>query len=86
MRLRKIHTEITIETDQVVVIRRRRVTRSWCTECGVETEFVPVEEVNRLLDDRINRGGVGAIGGSAHFAKARDGSPVICVKSLLGSS
>lgn len=40
---------ITVETEQVVVIRRRRITRYWCSQCGDESEFIPVEAVNQVL-------------------------------------
>ena len=41
--------QVTIETEQVVIIRRRRITRSWCSQCGDESEFIPVEAVNQVL-------------------------------------
>jgi len=84
VKLRK--TKITIETEQVTVIRRRRVTRPWCSECGGEAEFVPRHEVSTWLDGRPNQAGPRAIGSGPHFARAADGSVVVCVKSLLGSS
>ncbi len=80
MKLRK--TETTIETEQVTVIRCRRVIRSWCTECGREAEFVSRQGVSNLLDERPNHAGPKAIGGGPHIAKAADGSLVVCVKSL----
>ena len=80
MKLRR--TQITIETHRVVVLRRRRLIRFWCSECGAEAEFVPVEDLDRLLD-----GGGGNVSGrladgTFHFGKAPDGSVVVCVKSL----
>ena len=35
---------ITIETNRVVIIRRRRVTRVWCPECGCEVDMVGLGE------------------------------------------
>jgi hypothetical protein len=37
-------TEITIETDHVVVVRRRSSRRGWCSECGQEVEIVGLSE------------------------------------------
>jgi len=74
-------TEVTIETNQVLVITRRQVTRSRCSECGSEAEFVPQAEVNAVLDRAGNRRGVEASSGSPHFTKAADGSPVMRVRS-----
>jgi len=36
--------EVTVETDQVLIIRRRRSTRGWCQECGSEVEIVSLED------------------------------------------
>jgi len=33
-------TEITIETDQILIIRRRRSVRFWCQECGSPVDMV----------------------------------------------
>ena len=70
--------QITVETDQVIVIRRQRVTRAWCNECHSDADFIPVEEINRVIE----AGTVSEVGRSLHFGKARDGSPVVCTKSL----
>lgn len=78
--------EITIETRHVLVIKRRQVTRSWCNECGVEAEFVRPERVNTVPDETGNQRGVEASSRSPHFAKAADGSQLICVRSLLGAT
>ena len=85
MNRRKVVTEVTIETNQVLVITRRQVTRSRCSECGSEGEFVPLAEVNALLDGAGNQRGVEA-SGSPHFTEGADGSPVICVRSWQGAT
>ena len=33
-------TEIIVETDQILVLRKARFTRGWCAECGREVEMV----------------------------------------------
>jgi hypothetical protein len=72
-------TRITIETHRLVVFRCRRVVRSWCDECGGESEFVPVDDLNGLLE-----GEAGGAGTQLHFARMRDGAALVCVKSLPG--
>ena len=37
-------TEITVQTDQILIIRRRNSKRVWCQECGVEADMVSLEE------------------------------------------
>jgi len=70
--------QITVETDQVVIIRRQRVTRAWCGECHDHADFIPLEEINRVIDAGITS----RVGGTLHLAKAADGSTVVCSKSL----
>jgi hypothetical protein len=83
---RKVVTEVTIETNQVLVITRRQVTRSRCSECGSDAEFVPLDEVNAVWDEAGNQRGVEAPSGSSCFTKAADGSQVICVRSWQGAT
>ena len=66
MNRRKVVTEVTIETNQVLVITRRQVTRSRCSECGSEVEFVARAEVNAMLDKAGNQRGLEASSESPH--------------------
>lgn len=86
MSRRKVVTEITIETNQVLVITRRQVTRSRRSECGSDAEFVPPEEVNAGLDKAGNQRGLEASSGIPHLTGAVDASQVICVRSWLGAT
>jgi len=79
-------TRITIETHRVMVVRRQRVVRFWCGECGGESEFVPVEDLNGLLEDGANGGSPPDLNPELHFAKPRDGVVLVCIKSLTGTS
>jgi hypothetical protein len=79
-------TEITIETDQIVVVRKRQLpVRSWCRECGREVEMVDVKEAEALT------GAPQAMLSSAgehrgwHWSQAEDGSPLVCLDSVLRS-
>jgi hypothetical protein len=75
-------TQITIETHTLIVLRRRRLIRFWCSECGAEAEFVPVEDLDSLLDSGSDNASGRLGNGALHFGKAPDGSIVVCVKSL----
>ena len=78
-------TRITIETDQVTIIRRRHFTRTWCPECGREAEAIAIEEALLLTgwaqpvprDCAKTRGW--------HLVEATSGSQLICLDSLLKS-
>lgn len=73
-------TRITIETHRLVVVRYRRLVPLWCDECGGESEFVPVDDLNGLLE-----GGASGASPELHFVKTRDGTALVCVKSLPGA-
>ena len=74
-------TRITIETHRVVVVRRRRVVRFWCGECGEDSEFVPLEDLNGLLEDGANGVNRQALNAELHLANGQDGAVVVCIKS-----
>jgi hypothetical protein len=89
--LRKVVTEITIETNRVLVIKRKQVTRSRCSECTSEAEFVRPEfvqpdKVKVLVDETGNQHGIGASSSTRHFTDAADGSRAIYLRSLLGAT
>lgn len=86
MSRRKVVTEITIETNQVLVIKRRQVTRSRCSECASEAESVRLEEVNVLVDETGNLRGVEASSSALHFTDAADGSHTIYLRSLRSAT
>ena len=78
-------TEITIETDRILIIRRRRSTRAWCSECGGEADMVGLAEaeaitgaVPPMLPDSAEARGW-------HLAEGPGGTPLICLKSLRKS-
>jgi hypothetical protein len=83
---RKVVTEITIETSQVLVIRRRQVSRSWRTECGRDGESERLEDLFAPVDETGNQRGVGASSSTPHFTGAADGSRTIYPRSLQGAS
>jgi hypothetical protein len=41
-------TEITVEIDRLLIVRRRHSTRLWCRECGRETDFVSWEQMVKM--------------------------------------
>jgi hypothetical protein len=76
-------TEVTIETDRVVTIRRRRSLRVWCVECGHVVDAVGAEEAGALcgmkqpmLRDRAEASGW-------HVCEGWDGEMLVCLDSLL---
>ena len=73
---------ITVETEQFVIIRRRQITRFWCSQCGDESEFIPAEAVDRMRTGGLSERNQLLAGDGFHLHKTEDGSVVVCVKSL----
>ena len=81
--MRKIRTEVVIETTEVYVIKHRRsFIRSWCEDCGREVSLVPPSEaallafqepdaIYSLVDER-----------KVHFRYFGEKTPFICLASL----
>jgi hypothetical protein len=44
-------TEITVETDRVLIVRRRRSTRASCPECGREVDMAGPEDAEALSQE-----------------------------------
>jgi hypothetical protein len=78
-------TEITVETDQVWIVRRRHSTRVWCRECAREVDMVGLADASMLTG--ITHQGMrhGAQAQEWHFSEGQDGAPLICLESLLKS-
>jgi hypothetical protein len=78
-------TEITIQTERLVLIRGRRSTRAWCQQCGREVEMVGLSQAAALA------GGVkptlpdSTQGRGWHVSEDQNGSPLICMESVLKS-
>jgi hypothetical protein len=75
-------TEITIETDRVLIIRRHRVLRAWCPECGREADMVDPREAEAIT---VVTGSASRDCAQWHIAQSQDGAGLICLDSLLKS-
>lgn len=73
-------TRITIRQDQVVILRGRKTSRAWCPACGAEADMIAVDRSTALPERTA--GFLESV--ELHRAEAADGSPLICLKSLLG--
>jgi hypothetical protein len=78
-------TEITIETEQVVVRKRQRQVRSWCPECRREVDMVDLKEAEALTGTPQATLSCGVAERGWHWSQAEDGSPLVCLESLLKS-
>jgi hypothetical protein len=96
VRTRKVVTEITIETNQILVIKRKQVTRSRSSECASEAEFVGADLArpnfvrpnrgNVLVDETWNRQVVEAPATASLSSETPDGSHALYRRSLLSAT
>ena len=78
-------TEITVETDRVLIIRRRRSTRAWCQECGCEVDMVDRQEAEALTGLTGPALRDCAKARKWHVAKGQDRNGLICLESMMKS-
>jgi hypothetical protein len=78
-------TELTAETDRVLIMRRRLSKRGWCCECGCEVDMVELSEVQALTNKSRLEIRDGSLSQGWHFSEDADGVPLVCLESLLKS-
>jgi hypothetical protein len=78
-------TQITTETNRVLIVRRMRSSRTWCSECAREVDVVGLEAASVLigmaqpaLRDCLETG-------KWHFSESSEGALLICLDSLMKS-
>lgn len=74
---------ITVETSSLLIVRGTGSIRAWCSRCGQEAEMVALGNVGVIsnLDQDTVENWINAE--DLHHSKAADGSPVVCLNSLL---
>ncbi len=78
-----IRTTITIETEEVWIIKRRRfVVQSFCRQCNREVSMIPPDEAALLLCHDINTIYSLIEGNRFHILYFNDVKPLICLNSL----
>ena len=78
-------TEVTIETERVVTIRRRRSLRVWCRECGRVVDAIGVEQAGALSGARQPDLSDHAGANAWHVCEGGDREMLICLDSVLKS-
>lgn len=75
--------EITIQTNRLVTIRGGRSSREWCQRCNAEREMVTLETAALLAESIATVLKAGPPPRDWHISQAPDGSPRICLPSVL---
>jgi hypothetical protein len=80
----KTRTEITVETERILVIRRRyRAIEAWCESCAQQVVMIRPDQAAAVSGQSL-RSIFGDIERAAlHFMEQPDGMLLICLNSLL---
>lgn len=77
-------TQITIETEQLLVIGRKKPERVWCRQCAAEVDVVAIERAAELA--LVDVGTIQRLLNSEQVHWSQSGGSVgICLNSLLKS-
>jgi hypothetical protein len=72
-------TEVTIETDVILAIRRKGGVRLWCQQCGCEVDVVQAQVLPGMARPTLSDGSEVS---KWHCLEGPDGTPLVCLKSL----
>lgn len=79
----KKRTEITIETERVVVLsRRRQLVKAWCQACGRQVVMVTVDEAARFAYVSARTIYRWVEDEKLHFTETSDGGLLVCYESI----
>jgi len=78
-------TEITTETDRILIIRRRNVIRAWCDECACEVEMVGLDDPGAITGTPMDLLRDGPESRAWHLCAGPNGEKLLCLESLLKS-
>jgi hypothetical protein len=73
-------THITVETAQLLIVQQR-VIHAWCSQCGCHAEFVDGGVAQTVAAAWAATSDPGA---EMHTARGRDGTELVCLRSLSG--
>lgn len=82
-RRRKVTTEILVETTESILIRRQDLGDSfWCSECGVKTEMLSLEQAALTMGASARSIHRWIEAGRLHVCEPRQGILRVCLRSL----
>jgi hypothetical protein len=76
-------TTITIETNSLLILRGSSAVKAWCPYCAAESEMIGLTSLGVISN--LDRSAVQEWLNSSevHRSQAADGSPIVCLNSLL---
>lgn len=76
-------TKITIETDSLLILRGRTLLKSWCQQCGGDSEMIPLQGVGVISNLPPSEVEAWIESEDLHHSQAADGGQLICLNSLI---
>jgi hypothetical protein len=77
-------TEITVETDEVFVIRRpQRSFQAWCSDCSAAVQMVAPEQAAAMSGVSWREIARRVEAGRVHFTEMPAGRLLVCINSLV---
>lgn len=76
-------TEITVETNEVLIVRRARVYRGWCPLCAQEVDMVGVPEARAMAGMPVD--GAGSTKSAKWHISEEQETALVCLESVLKS-
>ena len=77
------HTNITIETDSLLVLRGRKALKAWCPQCAAESEMIPFHGIGVVSNLSSAEVEAWLESETIHRSHAADGASLICLNSLI---
>jgi len=77
--------EITVETDRVLIVHRRKSTRAWCPQCSREVDMNGLADAGVLTGKPEQKLLKSAQSKAWHFSERDDKTPLVCLESVLKS-
>jgi hypothetical protein len=76
--------EITVETERLLVIRRRyQAIEAWCEGCGAQSVMIRPDQAAAVSGRTLRSIFADIEDGSLHFRETPDGLLLICLTSLI---
>ncbi len=76
-------TNITIETDSLMILRIGSSLRAWCPHCAAEREMIVLEEVGAITNSALGAVEAWLESEALHRLQTAEGTQLICLNSLL---
>jgi len=85
MKIRK-KSETTIETHQVIMVRRaNQIFHGWCPACGAEVQLFTADQAAGIAGTSTRTVYRWVESGTVHFQETAEGRMLICNNSLLAN-